>query len=36
MDAIDRTDIDAGGILGVYAGLSNDIGHLVPPEKSNF
>jgi hypothetical protein len=36
MDAIDRTDIDAGGILHAYAGLSNNIGHLIPPKKSNF
>src|SRR6187551_4001518 len=28
MDAIDRADIDTSGILGIYAGLSNDIGHL--------
>jgi hypothetical protein len=35
MDAIDRTDIDAGGIFDVYARLSNDIGHLTPPQ-GNF
>ena len=29
MDAVDRTDIDASGILHVDAGLSNDIGHLL-------
>src|SRR5581483_6615736 len=28
MDAIDRAHIDAGGVLGVYARLGNDIGHL--------
>src|ERR1051325_3594725 len=28
MDAIDRADIDTSGVLRIYAGFGNDIGHL--------
>src|SRR5262249_40152584 len=31
MNAIDRTDVDAGGIFSVDAGLGNNVGHLSPP-----